>query len=738
MFTTARFLLPSLGMPFFISSKDNTFKTLIITRKEHLSTIDLQNSYALRAVNYNGLTLPLHAVCVEKINNPNLNSPLTKILDSQKAFSFIEVTLKMADRLSERAGLTQRYILSDLTHPQIETSHHSVVLLFHSWENYKFCFISDTHVAEAWDKVQDNLSQLPDNHEELNGEKLFSISKVFSKKTFKENFINPNKNLTAFIKIANNLAASNELDFIIIGGDLVDYKFKENRRSRHHLYIQTNFKFLEDIITGKCMSGSELKVPLFTVCGNHDYRLYPYEMRNYGLEHCGMHKFLRDYFFKKIDRKGSKAISIKDLRSIIGKKGRKHSLDSYFAHFNPLQDYAVSINKTKFIFVDSGRDAFLNFFHTHFLRYNNLFKAILSSWHFPDSEGLSDRQIQFIQNESYKGNNKNIVLIFHAGLINTNFSYQPTEENFKTKDTPPITLCTSHEYKFPLLLRNHLKGPNKLRKNVLFENSLKRLGLNYGGLFKNQLRIFELACDTRFNLLGLSGHNHRNMEIKVEKARGKIFNKDYTQTGLERPYNEKASYLLRGNSLAHIQSRYKLPNTPGFYKISVINDRINSIKREKLTAKPHDLISFHARKVEGLGSPARIEILTEILSPELLNNKDRICLIVTFIIGAKETIRRGKKHSIVIKSELKEHVLSERVNQIKNEEKSEFFKKKNILFAHSFLCKLNPVLTFNFFIPENQHKKFETAVIGEYVWEIANGLQPLTLCWHPSSIFIKS
>lgn len=93
-------------------------------------------------------------------------------------------------------------------------------------------------------------------------------------------FANFNKNLRRFIQRANDLADRGELDFVLLLGDLVD--FKEHNYSDRDDYGENNWRLLCDILTGAEAKGgpaakkSGIKVPVFTSTGNHDWRFFPY------------------------------------------------------------------------------------------------------------------------------------------------------------------------------------------------------------------------------------------------------------------------------------------------------------------------------------------------------------------------------------------------------------------------------------------------------------------------------
>ncbi len=733
----ARFLSPSLGNPSFLSLQETRLAAFIVAKKGSLDLPDFKDAFYLSPVRQKGPPISLHTEQVTQRSNIPFTRHLRKILGPKKEYSFFEVELERKKQQKAPGPKNQRFNLYNLCHPQIDTALHAVVLLNHNWENIRFCFISDLHVAEVWDSIEADFSKLPDNPAEIDPEYIFELSRIFSRRVYRENYVNPNRNLVHFIQTANALAEKNELDFIIAGGDLVDSKFKHERSKRAFSYTDTNYSLLEDILSGKYDSEVELEVPLFTVTGNHDYRLYPSSIRNYGLERCGIHDLLKHHYLSKCQNITGRRFSIKDLGSIRDKKGKHHSLSPYFVRFNPHTDFSFLINKTLFVFLDSGRDAFLNLAHTHILRYINLTKAILASWYSPDSEGLSEGQIDFIRKEMNAKSAKNVVLIVHAGLINTPFNALPVKEY--SPDTMPISpeIDSTHEFSLPIELNNYLRTPDSIRTNVAFESRLKKVSLNFGGLFKNQLRLLALACDPGSNFLGLSGHNHRNLEIKVDKTKGTLHSGDYTFPSLTDPFNEEASYFLSSNALSQVQPRYKTPQIPGYYEAHIQDDHFVDIRRKRLDAPPFDSFLFFARLIERSRSEATIEVLSEVSLSQGKSASDNMRLIVTFLIGLKKGRRKGGSLPLEIIPRNRGSVINERLQQLTPQETMPFAGKRNICLAHSFLCKGHSSLLFNFRQIDDISRTYEVFVLCEYVLSSQERLQTLKHCWHPVVFNLK-
>jgi len=97
-----------------------------------------------------------------------------------------------------------------------------------------------------------------------------------------DNLNNFNQNFRNFICKANSLSDSAELDFVLIGGDIVD--FVNQGVSDSGLEDDNNWRVFIEILTGggnESESGNPgINVPVFTTTGNHDWRLHPYDILN--------------------------------------------------------------------------------------------------------------------------------------------------------------------------------------------------------------------------------------------------------------------------------------------------------------------------------------------------------------------------------------------------------------------------------------------------------------------------
>jgi len=129
-----------------------------------------------------------------------------------------------------------------------------------SWHDFGIAHITDMHVAKRIDSFRANL--------EAKG-----------RPEGAQNLYNWNDRFRGFVRYANYLHSIGELDVIVATGDLIDYIY-ETEDLEHGT---SNAWFLYYLITGQAPGPQfpdveVLRVPIFMVPGNHDYRLNPYRL----------------------------------------------------------------------------------------------------------------------------------------------------------------------------------------------------------------------------------------------------------------------------------------------------------------------------------------------------------------------------------------------------------------------------------------------------------------------------
>lgn len=136
---------------------------------------------------------------------------------------------------------------------------HAVCIIESEDSGLHFIHLTDLHLARRNDIIEQEISAAAGQIKKFN---------------------NFNDRLRQFIRCANARADKGELDFVLIGGDMVDFV---NHGVDDEVNVRdNNWMCFIEIITGKGQEAQQdntgLKVPVFTVTGNHDWRLHPYNI----------------------------------------------------------------------------------------------------------------------------------------------------------------------------------------------------------------------------------------------------------------------------------------------------------------------------------------------------------------------------------------------------------------------------------------------------------------------------
>lgn len=127
-----------------------------------------------------------------------------------------------------------------------------------AWDDFGLLHVTDIHISKRNDGLRDRLTAL-------------GLTDAAAQ------YCNFQDNLRDFIKYANKLHDLGLADVVLATGDLVDYAMEDDDDTTDI----TNFTRLQQILRGQPIEGSpvvgeELRLPILTTFGNHDYRIHPY------------------------------------------------------------------------------------------------------------------------------------------------------------------------------------------------------------------------------------------------------------------------------------------------------------------------------------------------------------------------------------------------------------------------------------------------------------------------------
>lgn len=224
-----------------------------------------------------------------------------------------------------------------------------------SWENFGFIHATDLHISSRVDRFKPRLREL--GFEEG-----------------AEACVNFNDGLRDMIRYANTLHDAGALDLIVVTGDLTDYMYEvdDDRKGGG------NFTFFEHIIRGLAPSSEgvanpELRVPIFTVLGNHDYRPNPYDLlSDLDLGDTGKFDYFPDWLWspsrtRNIAAYGSFNLTAEEASALQGGKNPCLNMNEandvvsvdpdklvyYRRRINEAQSYVVELGPHRIVMLDS-------------------------------------------------------------------------------------------------------------------------------------------------------------------------------------------------------------------------------------------------------------------------------------------------------------------------------------------------------------------------------------------------
>ncbi|MFX1258612.1 MAG: metallophosphoesterase [Promethearchaeota archaeon] len=401
---------------------------------------------------------------------------------------------------------------------QNQIQYHSIVVSKQEWRNFSFVHATDLHLAERNDRIYGIIKKWTKMFNEVyvnaalkEQKKYFeNIGKIEDDwlkteeihKPLKKRLVNPNNQYRKFIKLMNKKVFQNDLDFIALTGDLIDFTIlsKIPKDERIFDYDHTNWKIFKDITLNlpqkkrKGMrKGEELLCPIFTIPGNHDYRPFHYDMRWGAL-------------YRKMGLKASEAIALNDkflavpITAIV-KSTR--ALKAYWAEINPSLDFYFRLGNSNFIFLNTGSDSYKNF-------------ADLITGH-PSLTGVTNRQIQYLENivrDKIDQDNDNTFLFLHGPIINTKKKIGLIK---RVKKKFGKRILTKIEEFRESILKKLGRKPSKIRID-------KKFNIRYGTVSTNWEKLIKFCKD--YCILTLNGHTHALKEFRLvdqEEGKSKIF-----------------------------------------------------------------------------------------------------------------------------------------------------------------------------------------------------------------------
>lgn len=457
-----------LGISFIISSEPD----------EKDSDIDIRGfpkyKLAIRPIDQKDVNFSLEVVNVQKAKANHQHDVSFKYLGSylivhnilelgKKEILFWEVTARIrgGDVLS---GKRKRLFDIILTHgSETKENYHALCVYESIGNNLNFIHSTDLHLAKRNDKM---LEMVKDK------------APRGAYEDAKESFINFNENFRRLLRYINN--HSDEIDFLIVSGDVVDY-YQPDELYKPDLvdtsvcsFEESNLSVFYDSVLGRGLNhNNELTIPIFTTTGNHDFRPYHYNLseegqfKSFGLKEEYIH-YLDETHVLRLDP--ILTANIKWLKE-------------YFKRVNPDLDYYVRFGSTDLLFLDGGKDNYSFFSH--------LWDAIGGS---PDTDCITDLQME---------------------LINSYFEQEKNDgPTFIVLHTPPVNIRGKY-------VKEELYEDYRKEKTGNGWIDYRDRDLSFGSLAYNWERFLEVLAGLTNKKgykvdLVLSGHAHQDIEFRLE------------------------------------------------------------------------------------------------------------------------------------------------------------------------------------------------------------------------------
>ncbi len=469
LFSRTPFVLwPAPGLPLFLHAQEQRLSLIVASAGDASeSLLAWAGSLGLRALGEDRV-VPLAIERVEPMAAGEAD-PMVRgfaSLPHVRRLSLAKIHARLPGPLEPACPAS--VALYDLVRRHAVERSRSVAVLGAQRDRLSLAFVSDLHLAAFWDVISAAVERhAPDLASRL---------------------LNPGLLLDRFIAEANRLWARGELDLVVLGGDLVDHVYAQSRPCPGSGPRDTNVQTLVRAMAG-------LRVPTIAIPGNHDYRVFPWRPRSYGLRAGGIPRGREKAILQAAGLWSRWPIRPSDLVSLrTTDDSGSHALSCHLAHLSPATDFAVTLHGLRLVFASTGRDAISQWRRTERARLPLLLRALRTLWTNPDSEGLYDCQVDQIA-ASLEGA-KGTALFFHAPLLHA--------ANGSGIDGQ--------------VGRLDLGDQDELGPRIALERRLVAAGVRHGVSFRNPGPLLRAMVSAPGPVVGFSGHVHHPTAVEVDRG----------------------------------------------------------------------------------------------------------------------------------------------------------------------------------------------------------------------------
>jgi len=469
---------------------------------------------------------------------------------------------------------------------------------------------SDVHVATRWDRIEEDVGRHFSRRQvgdlsQLSDLLVFSRDHVFSSDCFLDSFVNPNRNVLSLVRQVNRLHDRGEVDMLFLTGDLVDYKFHVPREHLDGAHFEnTEWSLLKQILLGETILSERLCVPMLTSTGNHDYRLFPYRLRTYGIQHCAIPYELTIEYLRRSGQYDRWKYRFADLDAIRVERGPdRHSLDHYYREFNPFVDFTIASAGVRFVFLDTGPDAFSNLRFLLSKRWRRFLSVVARGFAKPVSSGLSDEQIDFLRKSvGTDEQSKTHIVVMHAPVLN------PAAIESGEAAGPSSGTQTEINTQAPIAWESE-------RNRLAFERDLSASRLDEGTVFRNQLALLGILQNLKTPSMILSGHSHRRLGLVACLESDRLVVRSLSGRHDFARSRETGVLLLQTPALGHIKRHMLVGGVPSYRILTAVEGNIEETEVVPLGEQPfnYPLFDWHVTR---LADEERVEFRSVEAGPD--------------------------------------------------------------------------------------------------------------------------
>jgi hypothetical protein len=386
-------------------------------------------------------------------------------------------------------------------------------------------------------------------------------------------------------------------------------------------------------------------------------------------------------------------------------------------NIDPKLDEVLTLGDAEIILIDTGRDAFRELFRVRPRRWGNFFRSVAASWLFPSSAGLTDAQAEWLSRRVGKEGPASRIIVFHAGLTGGPSGRRRTGREAEASDV------IAH-------LPETERPRDSLETRVRFEKALARAG--QGGLFQNHLSLLRAGTSEGRAVLGLSGHFHRRILLRLDKSTGELSRDVVPPAELTSSSFERSAIFVGGAALGHADPRSHPPGRPGFCRVEVAGNLIVSVRGETPSGPPS--LFLRAESFDHENGEGRLFVSVE--PGEAWARSGGAAADITLIVFTRPRNGVPGRFPYAAEAEPPGGVRPDEPRWIERAERLEFFGDPRPAYIQTFRCGPGPEWRFRFAPLKRPIGRTDVVVIAA-LFAGDGAASPDRILWHPLSIRIS-